>query len=82
MDPLGVIPFHYTKQQFEERNKAIIDFSEAIRSRNRLMIQRELSKEDVAQQFTLAVLEQYATTETQCFELLGQVSPSATYHLV
>ena len=80
-DPLRIIPVHYTKQHFEELNRTIIDFADAIRSRNRALRQRELSKDDVAQQFTLAVLQQYAT-EARSFELLGQVSLFPTCQLV
>ena len=70
----GVLPIYYTKLDFEQRHQTIIDYTEAIRSRNRDTNQRELSKDDVAEQYTLAVLQEYATTEPECFELLGQVS--------
>ena len=69
-----VLSIYCTKIDFVQRNKTIIDYTEAIRSRNRNINQRELSKEEVSEQFTLAVLEEYATTEPGCFELLGQVS--------
>lgn len=71
---LGIIPVYYTKLDFEERNKTILDFAEAIRSRNHDANQRELSKDEVAEQFALAVFQEYAATEPTYFELLGQVS--------
>ena len=77
-DPLRIMPLHYTKRDFEERNRTIVDFTRSIRSRNRDVNHIELSKEDVAEQFTLEVLQQYATTEARTFELLGQVSLFAT----
>ena len=70
----GVLSVYYTKTDFEQRSQTIIDYTIAIRSRNRDINHRELSKDDVAEQFTLAVLREYATTEPGCFELLGQVS--------
>ena len=72
-DPLSVIPIQYNKKDFEERNRTIIDFTTAIRFRNRDVNHKELSKEDVTQQYTLTILQEYATTKAQCFELLGQV---------
>ena len=69
-----VLPVQYNKTDFEQREKTVIDYTEAIRSHNRNINQRELSKDDVSEQFTLAVLEEYATTEPKCFELLDQVS--------
>ena len=68
-----ILSIYYTKIDFEQRNKTIIDYTEAIRSRNRNINQRELLKDEVTEQFTLAVLGEYAT-EPGCFELLGQVS--------
>ena len=68
-----VLPIHVSKLDFEQQTKTIIDYTKAIRSHNRDTNQRELSKVEVTQQFTLAVLSEYATTETRCFELLGQV---------
>ena len=70
----GVLPVHYTKANFENSKETVIQYTEAIRSRNRDTNQRELSKAEVTEQYTLAVLEEYATTEPKCFELLGQVS--------
>lgn len=71
---LGIIPVYYTKLDFEERNKTIMDFTEAIRSRNRNANHRELSKDEVAEQFALAVFQEYPATEPRYFELLSQVS--------
>ena len=42
----GVIPLYYSTSDFEQSKKNIIDFTEAIRSRNRDTNQRELSKDD------------------------------------
>ena len=70
----GVLPLHYTKANFENSKKTVIQYTEAIRSRNWDTNRRELSKDEVTNHFTLAVLEEYATTEPECFELLGQVS--------
>ena len=70
----GVIPLCYSTSDFEESKKNIIDFTEAIRSRNRDTNQRELSRDAVAEQFTIAVFREYATTDPRLFELLGQVS--------
>ena len=70
----GVLPLHYTKANFENSKKTVIQYTEAIRSRNWHTNQRELSKEEVSEQFTITVLKEYATTEPECFELLGQVS--------
>lgn len=71
---LGVIPLYYTKKHFEERKKTVIDFTQAIRSRNRDTNQRELTKDEVAEQFALVVSQKYAATEPRYSELLGQVS--------
>ena len=70
----GVLPLYYTRADFKQRNGTIIYYTEAIRSRNRNANERELSKDEVSEQFTLAVLQEYAPTEPECFELLGQVS--------
>ena len=56
---------------FGQRNKTIIHYTEAIRSRNRNTNQRELSKNDITEQYTLAVLREYAMTESKSFELIG-----------
>ena len=69
-----VLPVYYTKVDFEQLKRTIIDYADAIRSRNRDTNQRELSKAEVNQQFTIAVLSEYETAERECFELLGQVS--------
>lgn len=71
---LGIIPVYYTKQDFEERNKTIMHFTEAIRSCNRNANQRELTKDEIAEQFALAVFQEYAATDPRYLELLGQVS--------
>ena len=74
----GVLPIYYTKVDFEQRNRTIIHYTDAIRTRNQDINQRELSKDEVGEQFTLAVLQVYAPTEPECFELLDQV----TYHQI
>lgn len=72
----GVLPLYYTKSEFEELHKTVIAYAEAIRSRNRNANERELSKEEVTDQFIVAVFHEYAPTDSACFELLGQVSYS------
>ena len=69
-----VLPVYYTRRDFEQQKRTIIEYAEAIRSRNRDTSQRELSKVEVTEQFTLIVLSEYAMTEPECFELLDQVS--------
>ena len=70
----GVLPVYFTRLDFEEHNKTIIDFTVAIRFRNWHINQRELLKDETTQQFTVAVLKEYAPTEPKCFEVLDQVS--------
>ena len=50
-------------------------------SRNCNTSQRELSKDDVTEQFMLAVLREYATTELKSLELLGQMGFWPSQHL-
>ena len=75
---LGIIPIHCSKRDFEERNKSIIDFTEALRARNRNLNGRELFKNEVTSQYTLTILQEYATVDPRSFELLGQVSSHFT----
>lgn len=70
---LGIIRVPYTKREFEERDRTVIDFTEAIRSRNLDTNQRQLVKDEVPEQITLEIFREYAT-EPIAFELLGQVS--------
>ena len=73
-DALSIAPIRYSKRDFEERKKNIIDFTEAIRSRNRNKHQIELSREEVAGQYTLAVLQVYAIDDPESLQLTAQVS--------
>ena len=52
---------------FEQRNKTIIDYTEAIRCRNRNTNQRELSKEDVTEQFTACSASRVSTNGARMF---------------
>ena len=73
-DALSIIPIRFSKQDFEERRKNVIDFTEAIRSRNRNKNQLELSREDVAGQYSLAILREYAADDPKSVQLTAQVS--------
>ena len=61
-----------------------IDFSTALRSRNRDVNRSKLTKEEVTQQYTLAVLQEYSTADSERFELLGEVHfhPGCISHAV
>lgn len=58
----GVIPLEYTKRDFEERNRSVMDFTIAIRTRNRDVAKRELSKEEVSEQYALIMFSCYVHT--------------------
>ena len=75
----GLIPIHYATRDFEERNKNVIDFTNALRSRNRDVKGRELAKDEVTQEFAIAIFRLYPTADPRCFELLGQVSLHSAY---
>lgn len=64
----------FADANFEKRNKTIIGYPEVIRSRSRDITKRVLSKEDVTDQFTLAVLREYASTEPACLDLVDQIN--------
>lgn len=69
----GVIPLEYTKRDFEERNRSVMDFTIAIRTRNRDVAKRELSKEEVSEQYALIIWTLYQHGEPRYDELMGQV---------
>ena len=72
-NPISVIPLDYPKQDFENLTITIIEYAQAIRRCNRDIAQRELSKEEVREQYTVALLNLYHPEDAQYVQLIGQV---------
>ena len=69
----GVIPLRYAKQEFETPTFTIIKYTQALTYRNRDVCQRELSKDEVREQYTLALLSLYHPDDAQYLRLIDQV---------
>ena len=69
----GVVPLQYSKQEFERPTFTIVKYTQALRRCNRDIAQRELSKEEVREQYTLALLSLYHPDDVQCTQLIDQV---------
>ena len=71
----GVVPLRYSKQDFEKPTFTIVKYTQA------LMAQRDISKEEVREQYTLALLSLYHSEDAQYTRLIGQVRAlTACYH--
>ena len=73
----GVIPLLYSKQDFEAPTFTIVKYTQALRYRNQHVNQRDLSEEEVREQFTLALLSVYHPDDAEYLRLLDQVRAQA-----
>ena len=69
----GVIPLDYWKQDFEKLTFTIVEYTLALRRRNRDIAHREVSKDEVREQFTVALLTLYHLEDPTYKRLIGQV---------
>ena len=69
----GVIPLDFPKQYFETLTTTIVEYTLALRRCNRDIAQRELSKEEVREQYTVALFNLYHPEDPKFKKLLGQV---------
>ena len=69
----SVIPLDYSKQAFETLTITIVEYTQALRRCNRDVAQRELSKEEVREQYSAALLNLYHPEDALYVQLIGQV---------
>ena len=68
-----VIPLDYSKQDFETLTITIVEYTQALRRLNRDVAQRELSKDEVRQQYAVTLLYLYPPDDARYIQFIGQV---------
>lgn len=73
----GIIPLQYSKEEFEGPTFTIVKYTEALRYRNQHVAQRNLSEEEVREQYSLALLNLYHPDDAEYLRLVDQVRAQA-----
>ena len=66
------IPLQYSKEDFEAPSFTIVKYTEALKNRNRHVAQRDLSEEEVREQYALALLSVYHPDDAEYLRLVNQ----------
>ena len=75
----AVTPLQYTKEEFEAPTFTIVKYTQALRYRNQHVAQRDISEEEVREQYSLALQSLYHPEDAEYLRLDDQVRAQAAF---